>query len=135
MLEWLRFRRRSRPRELPLSGAPTTPRMKTYAAESGYIYHYFFLGLQESDTDLKYGFSLSGNRKDWFRNSVLVDRAALVAWEQSHGRTLLANEKYAIAKLTLFNAFDTRNDPESIRLPIVARAMEIRQNLEKIGVE
>jgi len=132
MLEWLRFWRHTKSPEPALRGAPATPRMKTYAAESGYLYHYFFLGVEESKTHLKYAFSISGDRKSWFVNCVAVELDSLHDWEREHGRTLIAGERYAIAKLTLFEAFDSRSSPNFLHLPIGAGRREVWGCLERI---
>jgi len=39
MLNWLRKKK-----EAPLTGAPAVRRQKTYSAESGYVYQYFYEG-------------------------------------------------------------------------------------------
>jgi hypothetical protein len=118
-----------------LVGAPAQRRMKTYSAQSGYIYHYFYEGLRETDDLLEYCFEISGDRKTWFRTTVKLPRAGLEAWTGSYGRKLRLQEQYAIAKLALFEAFDTRIVPDEMRQPVCVPATGISQLLAKFEIE
>src|SRR4051794_774982 len=106
------FERFRRPTKAPLTGAPAVRRLKTYSAQSGYVYQYFYTGQRpyrdgpESGTE--FVFDISADRKTSHAISVFVGDTAAQAWEETHGRTLIGNERYAIAKMALFQAFDER---------------------------
>jgi hypothetical protein len=53
------FRRFFAPKPVPLSGAPAIRRMKTYSAQSGYVYQYFY-EVQRPGTE--FVFSVSADR-------------------------------------------------------------------------
>jgi len=103
-----------------LTGAPAVRRMKTYSAQSGYVYQYFFEGRRGA----AYVFSISADRKNWLPMEVTVEEPALNAWEHSHGRQLSATERYAIAKMALFQAFDERPDPKAMQADLRVAAVE-----------
>jgi len=122
----------------PLTGAPAIRRMKTYSAESGYVYQYFYEGQREVRTGAEggaeYVFQVSANRKDWRHTSVLVEHASLVAWQEANGRQLSSTERYAIAKLALFQAFDERPTPAGTSAQIRVRPADVDGILERLGL-
>jgi hypothetical protein len=99
----------------PLRGAPAVRRQKNYTALSGYAYEYFFDGYRDCPGERRYEFTVSGDRKNWFPLVVVLPESALSAWEESHGRRLADNERYGVAKLALFAAFDERPGPNAMR--------------------
>ncbi len=110
MMRWLqRLTGRSRQPE-PLRGARPVRREKTYSAESGYVYQYFYEGYRESRRGQQQGhdhvFSVTTDRKSRFPVTVFLGRQVLEDWERSHERPLTAPEQYAVVKMTLFGAFD-----------------------------
>ena len=120
MLEWLRKKK-----EAPLTGAPAVRRQKTYSAESGYVYQYFYEGQRAVQRGgaggTQFVFNISADRRSSSLVSVFVSEAALEDWQSRHGRPLVSNERYAVAKLALFQAFDRRGEPsqmsEEVRVP------------------
>lgn len=104
----------------PLTGAPAVRRMKTYSAQSGYVYQYFYEGRRGA----AFVFSISADRKNWSPLDVTVEEAALEAWEQGHGRQLSGTERYAIAKMALFQAFDERPEPKAMKAELRVAAVE-----------
>jgi hypothetical protein len=66
---------------------------------------------------------------------VLVETAAVTAWETGHGRALSATERYAIAKMALFQAFDERAAPPLMREPVRVRAADMAGILDTLGIE
>ena len=46
MFDWLRKKK-----DAPLTGAPAVRRQKTYSAESGYVYQYFYEGQRPAARD------------------------------------------------------------------------------------
>ena len=89
----------------------TLRRMKTYTAETGYVYQYYFVGKRaardaEEAPATEYIFDASADRKITFAISVFLPQAALQAWAAAHGRSLSDSEQYAAAKLRLLRGFD-----------------------------
>ena len=116
---------------VPLTGAPAIRRMKTYSAQSGYVYQYFYEG-QRPGTE--FVFSVSADRKVWGPVSVVVNDAAVKAWEQAHARELSATERYAVAKLALFQAFDERALPKDMKEEVRLREADIQGIVEMLGL-
>src|SRR5215470_17159248 len=104
MFDWFRKK------EQPLTGAPTVRRQKTHSAESGYVYQYFYEGQRAATRDgeagAQYVFNVSADRKTSFPVSVFVSGAALEEWQRERARELSSTERYAVAKLALFQAFN-----------------------------
>jgi hypothetical protein len=123
----------------PLTGVPAIRRQKTYSGQSGYVYQYYFEGhrpyKRERDNGTEYVFDVSGDRKTSTPVSVLLSSAALEDWEGKHGRTLHASERYAIAKLALFQAFDERPNPAAMSADVRVRAAEVEAILITLGIE
>jgi hypothetical protein len=92
-------------------------RQKTYSAQSGYVYQYFYEGHRPSSAErgTEYVFDVSSDRKTSSPVSVVISDAAVASWQNESGRTLSATEQYAIAKMALFQAFDERESPEAMR--------------------
>jgi hypothetical protein len=123
------------PAPAPLRGAPAVRRMKNYAALSGYAYEYVYDGMRDLEGRREHVFTVSGDRKTWFSLSVFVLGAAIENWEQAHGRSLRENERYAVAKLALFAAFDERPNPAAMQTPIEVGPDEIGALLAQVGIE
>ena len=104
-------------------------RQKTYSAESGYVYQYYYAGhrpyQRERDKGEEYVFEVSADRKTSMAVSVLMQQAALEDWQSRHGRALEANERYAIAKMALFQAFDERPGPAAMSADVRVRAADV----------
>ncbi len=119
----------------PLTGAPAVRRMKTYSAQTGYVYHYFFEGRRHvpagDEKGTEYVFSASSDRKHFDMVAVRVCDAALTAWHSSHQRELSPTECYAVAKLALFQAFDER-DPASMRQQIRVRNADLDSIVQQL---
>ena len=119
---------------VPLAGAPAVRRLKTYSAQSGYVYQYFFEGQRPFGAGVEFVFDVSADRKTSLPVSVLVEGAGLHAWEQSHGRGLSATERYAVAKMALFQAFDERETPERMRQEVRVRPSDVEALIETLGL-
>ena len=122
----------------PLTGAPPVRRLKLYSAQSGYVYEYYYEGHRDFRAGVERGtefvFSLSADRKNWHSTSVLVSAEALGAWESSHARQLSSTERYAIAKIALFQAFDERPDPARMHDEVRVRNADIEGIVESLGL-
>jgi hypothetical protein len=102
-----------------LSGIPAVRRLKTYSAQSGYAYQYFYEGHRPfragGEGGTEFVFSVSADRKNWHSARVLLGDDAVGAWQSAHRRPLSSTERYAIAKMSLFQAFDDRPSPERMQ--------------------
>jgi hypothetical protein len=136
MLEWIR-RLRSR-KSRPLGGAPRVRRLKTYSAQSGYVYLYYFEGshttARNADSGREYVFQVSADRKTFLSVPVLVPDPALAAWEEAH-RPLIDAERYAVAKIALFQAFDERPEPGLMKQPVLVRRADAEAILDSLGLD
>src|SRR5882724_11361108 len=112
MFDWFRKK------QAPLTGAPKVRRQKTYSAESGYVYQYFYEGQRPGRRDgaagTEFVFNISADRKSSFPLSVFLSDGAVESWQREHGRELGSTERYAVAKMALFQVFDHRPAPESM---------------------
>jgi hypothetical protein len=121
---------------VPLTGAPTVRRLKTYSAQSGYVYQYFYEGQRplphKSEPGTEFVFTVSADRKTYQPLSVLVPEDALRAWEQTHAHTLSSTERYAVSKMALFQAFDERATPELMKQEVRVRAADVSAILDAL---
>jgi len=125
-------------KELPLTGAPPVRRMKTYSAQSGYVYQYCYEGqrpFQKSgEKGTEFVFSISSDRKTWSGCKVLLPDGAATSWEAAHERELSATERYAIAKMALFQAFDERETPATMKADVLVRNADVEGIVETLGL-
>ena len=123
----------------PLTGAPAIRRQKTYSGQSGYVYQYYYEGhrpyKRERNNGTEYVFNVSADRKTSIAVSVLVSDTALEDWQSRHGRTLYASERYAIAKMALFQAFDERPEPATMDADVHVRGADVEAILITLGIE
>ncbi|MBK9167197.1 MAG: hypothetical protein IPM24_07000 [Bryobacterales bacterium] len=126
MLSW--FRRRP---PAPLTGAPAIRRQKTYSAASGYVYQYYYEGQRRLDDGQEFVFDVSADRKTSFPVSVnLPDSAA-----QANNRVLGSTERYAVAKMALFAAFDERETPAAMVSQVVVGPADVVRILAELGLD
>src|SRR5258707_830005 len=83
----------------PLAGAPAVRRLKSYSAESGYVYQYVYEGQRPHTSGTEFVFTISADRKSWHDLSVIVGEEGVRAWERAHDRQLSSTERYAVAKM------------------------------------
>jgi hypothetical protein len=130
------FSRKSAP--APLTGAPAVRRMKTYSAQSGYVYQYFYEGQRAYENGAEKGtefvFTISADRKNWEAVSVLVATEAIVAWQRDHDRELSSTEHYAVCKIALFQAFDERATPDLMKSEIRVRRADLDGIIESLDL-
>lgn len=119
----------------PLRGAPAVRRQKNYSSASGYAYEYFYEGFRDEGGCRCHVFTVSANRKEWFELHVFVEDRAIEAWAARHGRPLAENERYAVAKMALFEAFDARSDPSEMLAPVRVDALAAERLLERLGID
>lgn len=129
IFDWLR-------RKPPaLTGAPPVRRLKTYSAQSGYVYQYYYLGHRPADTATEFVFDVTSDRKSYEQVTVVVEDGALAQWERQHARSVTATERYAIAKMALFQAFDERAEPRLMRQEVCVRAADVNGILAALDLE
>jgi hypothetical protein len=125
-------------RRATLAGAPVVRRQKTYSAQSGYVYQYFYEGQRQvgtrSSDGTEFVFRVSADRKTWMAISVVLAASSLQPWEQAHGRELSSTERYAVAKLALFQAFDERAAPALLRDEVRVCNADIEGIVERLGL-
>jgi len=125
-------------KEAPLAGAPAVRRLKTYSARSGYVYQYRYEGHRplrgERDGGVEFVFSASADRKSWQTVRVLVSDGAIRAWEEARARQLSPAERYAIAKMALFQAFDERPNPALMKDPVRVRTADLEAIIEALDL-
>ena len=123
---------------LPLTGAPAVRRMKSYSAQSGYVYQYFYEGQRPfrsgGESGIEFVFSVSADRKAFYPVNVLISESALLGWEQAHDHTLSSTERYAISKMALFQAFDERATPDLMKQEVRVRAADVSAINETLGL-
>lgn len=117
--------------ELPLTGG--RPRLKTYSAESGYVYTYTFAGQRTREGGAEYVFDVARERSARFRASVLVTETATRPWRDANRRDLIAGEQYAIAKIALQRFLDGCGIIEAF-VEIAPASNEVNEILESLGV-
>ena len=126
-------------KKAPLTGAPAVRRQKTYSAASGYVYQYFYegqrRGAREGEPGTEFVFSVSADRKTSFDVSVFVRDSALESWQRDHQRELASTERYAVAKMALFQAFDEREAPQQMHAEISVRPADAAQILSTLGLD
>ena len=122
----------------PLTGAPAVPRLKTYSARSGYVYQYRYQGSRPldggRDSGVEFVFSVSADRKRWHAVGVVVSDGAIRAWEETRARELSPVERYAIAKMALFQAFDERPTPALMKDPVRVRNADVAAIIEALDL-
>src|SRR5260370_34345708 len=132
MFDWFRKK------EAPLTGALAVRRQKTSSAESGYVYQYFYEGQRAAKRDgargTQYVFNVSADRKSSFPVSVFVSDSALQEWQKEHGRQLSSTERYAVAKLALFQAFDQRESPAALSEEVRVSSEDVASFLATLDI-
>jgi len=113
-------------------------RQKTHSAESGYVYQYFYEGQRAASRDgargTQYVFNVSADRKSSFAVSIFVSESALEGWQHEHSRPLSSTERYAVAKLALFQAFDERESPGALSDEVRVLTAEVESHLATLDI-
>jgi hypothetical protein len=130
LLDWIK--RRFQP--APLTGAPAVRRLKSYQADSGYVYQYTYSGLRRRLRKTEYVFQCSADRRNWFAVSIFLPDAALAAWEKQHARTLTDTERYAVAKLGFRALLDAVEAPGLLREPLTISAADAHRYIQQLDL-
>ena len=117
----------------------TLRRLKTYTAQTGYVYQYYFVGhrraLAGEVPGQEFIFDVSSDRKTTFAVSVFVYDAAVASWTSAHGRALKEPEEYAAAKLRLQRGFDEIEDMRASGRRLAIESDDLEELLAGLGVE
>ena|SRR5229473_3076322 len=132
MFDWFKKK------EAPLTGAPVVRRQKTHSAASGYVYQYFYEGQRPAIRDgapgTQFVFNVSADRKSSFPVSVFISDSALEQWQTEHARKLSSTERYAVAKMALFQAFDQRESPAAMSEEVRVSADDVASFLAMLDI-
>jgi hypothetical protein len=119
----------------------TVRRLKTYGAETGYVYEYYFVGRREAlagDPEApanEYVFDVTVAGGAVFAISVFLRADALAAWASSHGRALTEAEQYAAAKVRLLQDLDEIETPANRARRATITPENVEELLAGLGLE
>jgi hypothetical protein len=124
---------------MPGMGKPeTVRRIKSYSAETGYVYQYQFQDVHPSARPEipgnEYVYYVSADRKTMFPIRISIRRSALDAWTNETGRSLTGTEEYAIAKMRLFQAFDETEDFAASRPELIVDDSNLAELLARLDL-
>jgi len=113
-------------------------RVKSYSAESGYVYQYQFHDAvpaeRNGEPGNEYIYYVSADRKTMFPLRIFVGRNTREDCARRLGRTLNGTEEYAVAKMRLFQAFDESGDLATKRPDLVVDASNIEALLARLDL-
>jgi hypothetical protein len=113
-------------------------RYKSYQAETGVFYRYFFETSRRVERPEGQGpgsdylFVVTADQRPPFLLKVFVSRRAQETWRAAHGRELDAREEYAAAKMRLFRAFDESDDLSAQPLALLVDESNVEDLLEPL---
>jgi len=138
MIQWFKRLAGNRKPQEPLRGARPVRREKTYSAQSGYVYQYFYEGYRDSRRDSGPGqdhvFSVTSDRANRFPLTVFLGTEAVKVWEAAHNRRLSATEQYAVVKMRLFQAFDEQNVLTAQTAAIIVAAADLAEHASTLDL-
>jgi len=120
-----------------MTEAPRPARLKTYTAETGLVYQYYFVGKRKAldEPATEFVFDVSSDRKLRFSVSIFVPDTSVTIWGTTHGRPLVDAEIYAAAKMHLTRAFDEIEDLFARGRRVTVEAAGLEEALSTLGVE
>ena len=103
------------------------------------MYQYYFVekraaGLAEREV-VEYIFEVTSDRKQTYPVRVVLPLQVVLAWADSHLRSLADSEQYAAVKLRLFRAFDELEDMQSEGRQLHIDSGFLEASLASLGVE
>ena len=116
-------------------------RVKTYTAQTGYVYEYYFVGKREAlpgdpfAASTEFVFDVSPDRKTVFAVSVFLLPHALDAFGAERGRTLSEPEQYAAAKLCLQKGFNEITNMLENGRRLVLDSNLLLELLQSVGID
>ena len=124
----------------------TTRRYKSYIAETGVCYQYFYERKRRVRRPNGVGpgmdfipgvdfiFVVRPDQHPPFDLRIFLREDALGSWRRRHGRELDSNEQYALAKMRLFRAFDELEEVGRERLSLTVNEENLEALLTPLGV-
>lgn len=113
-------------------------RVKSYTAETGYVYQYYFYEAQKAQrgpvSGREYVYMVSADRKTMFAIKVFVQHDAVQKWSREAARELTGTEEYAAAKMRLFEGFDAVEDFAVSRPELVVDETNLGALLAKLDI-
>ncbi len=100
-------------------------RYKTFQAETGTSYQYFFaferrvVRPEGQGAGRDFAFVITADQRAPFVVRVFLADRGIAAWERARGQELSCSEQYAAAKLRLFRAFDEERSLDEKWLDLV----------------
>ena len=126
------------PNNAPMAKPEVVRRVKSYSAESGYVYQYQFHDAVPAERDgepgNEYIYYVSADRKTMFPLKIFVGRNTREDCARRLGRALNGTEEYAVAKMRLFQAFDESKDLATKRPELVVDASNIEALLARLDL-
>jgi len=113
-------------------------RYKSYAAETGVSYRYFFAARhpvarpEGQGRGSDFTFVIAADQQAPFTVRIFVSDRAMTSWRELHGQELTPNEQYAVAKMRLFRAFDEAENLREERLDLVVDENNVAELLEPL---
>ena len=137
MWQWLRRKQKTATgsTEPQLKGVPKHLRTKTYSAQTGYVYQYVYRGYQKlaDENATEFVFDVSRDRDTRFLVLLRMLDADVAGAEARIGRELLNAERYALAKMKLFEAFDEQTEISKLETASVITAEFMENTLRTLG--
>jgi hypothetical protein len=116
----------------------TVRRIKSYSAESGYVYQYQFQDVHPAQRGDASGnefiYYVSADRKTMFPVRIFVKKDALAQWTREKGRALTGTEEYAVAKMRLFQELDEIENFATSRPDLVVDESNLQALLERLDL-
>ena len=122
----------------PLRGARPIRREKTYSADTGYVYQYFYEGYRElkqtGESGFEHVFSVTSDRISRFPINIFLSHQVIEAWQAGNDRELSVTEQYAIVKMTLFAVFDDRTDFDGSERSVNVSLENVEEHAETLDL-
>jgi len=119
----------------------TVRRVKTYSAQTGYVYEYYFVGRRAALADdplapsTEFIFDVSPDRKLVFAVSIFLPSRALAGYAEERGRSPSDTEQYAAAKLRLLQGFDEIANMLQDGRRLVLDVESLARLLQSVGID
>jgi hypothetical protein len=114
----------------PLKPLPLSQREKSYSSSTGAVYQYIFKGMAGKS----HVFDVSADRSSSFEVRIELPAEALERCAARMGSPLRWNEEYALAKLCLFQAFDSTEQAGELRKPIRPAADQLLEHMNTLNM-
>jgi hypothetical protein len=118
-----------------LKGAPVHARMKTYSADTGYVYQYVYRGYRPMTEGggMEHVFEASRGGGQRFHVRIHLLDPEVEQCIRALGRELIGAERYALVKMSLFAALDEFTDLAQFETPLAPNAGELEGHLRTLG--